>query len=301
MPDNRNGSKFMAMLERKGIVHRTIQDGDSNQSENRNGTQPPISQGEGFGPNSAGEGSPKVTPAARQPIPGMSVVTNNIMSENNNRERDDSPQQSAAGLNVSEPQAWTASSAGFSSSAGFTSSAGLSSSAAQTPYRELPVENPIGSSEAVDFEESSYTSKTPDLTAGYLTIAELFEALSLRANKVDTIYLVEEYIKTLPPSLPDEAKREIVGKIITASGFDYDLLMGDGVLRVKMLKDYAEKFSQRTDDYVAACQNELNELERKAVGIRSMVDDRKELHKKQFMTIEAEAQRLKDILTFLSG
>ena len=295
MPDNRNGSKFMAMLERKGIVHRTVQDGDSNQSENRNGTQLPISQGAGFGLDSAGEGSPRVTPAARQPIPGMSVVTNNIMSENNNRERDDSPQQSAAGLNASVPQA------GSASSAGFTSSAGLSASAAHPPYRELPMENPIGSSGSVDFEESPHTSRTPDLTAGYLTIAELFEALSLRANKVDTIYLVEEYIKTLPPSLPDEAKREIVGKIIAASGFDYDLLMGDGVLRVKMLKDYAEKFSQRTDDYVAACQNELNELERKAVGIRSMVDDRKELHKKQFMTIEAEAQRLKDILTFLSG
>jgi len=32
-----------------------------------------------------------------------------------------------------------------------------------------------------------------------------------------------------------------------------------------------------------------------------LVENRKELHKKQFFSIEAEAQRLKEILTFISG
>ena len=281
MPDNRNESRFMAMLERKGIVHRTEQNSGTTESNNHNDSQSPTSPEDRFGFDSATDEAPRITPAARQPIPGMSVVTNSIMAESNYDTQEHPNQQPVADATTSAPQS------------------SYSASTGQVHFSESTA---INSGEAVGFEDHrAHASQPVDLTAKYLAIEELFEALSLRAKRTDTIYLVEEYIKTLPPSLPDEAKRDIVGKIITASGFDFDLLMGDGVLRVKMLKDYAEKFAQRTDDYVSTFENELSELERKAASIRSMIDDRRELHKKQFMTIEAEAQRLKDILTFLSG
>jgi len=143
--------------------------------------------------------------------------------------------------------------------------------------------------------------KQENYTDRYLDIDELFEALALRSKKTDTIYLVEDYIKTLPDSLPDESRREIVSKIVAASGFDYDLLMGDGVLRVKMLKEYAERFARYTDDYISTRQSELDELEQHIMRIRRLIENRRELHKKQFLAIEAEAQRLKEILSFISG
>jgi hypothetical protein len=68
-----------------------------------------------------------------------------------------------------------------------------------------------------------------------------------------------------------------------------------------MLKEYAEKFAQYTEDYVSARDYELNELEQQILRIRKMIENRRELHKKQFFAIEAEAQRLKEILTFISG
>jgi len=138
-------------------------------------------------------------------------------------------------------------------------------------------------------------------TERYLDIDELYDALSLRSKKTDTIYLIEEYLQTLPDSLPDQSRREIVSKLVAASGFDYDLLMGDGVLRVKMLKEYAERFAKHTDDYVSTRNSELAELEQQAVRIRKLIEARRELHKKQFFALEAEAQRLKEILTFISG
>jgi len=140
----------------------------------------------------------------------------------------------------------------------------------------------------------SYTDK-------YLDIDELYEALALKSKRTDTIYLIEEYLKTLPSSLPDESRRDIITKIVAASGFDYDLLMGDGVLRVKMLKDYAERFAHHTDDYVAARQSELEDLEQQMIRVRRLIENRRELHKKQFFAIEAEAQRLKELLTFITG
>ena len=157
---------------------------------------------------------------------------------------------------------------------------------------EPPVAEPIANEMAT--RPDNYTEK-------YLNIEELYDALSLKSKKTDSIYLIEEYLETLPAALPDSTRREIVGKLLAASGFDYDLLMGDGVLRVKMLKEYAERFAQHTDDFIASRQADVDEYEQHILRIRQLIEDRRELHKKQFYTIEAEAQRLKEILTFISG
>jgi len=138
-------------------------------------------------------------------------------------------------------------------------------------------------------------------TERYLDIEELYRTLSMHSKQTDSIYLIEEYSKTLPDSLPEESRREIVAKIVAASGFDYDLLMGDGVLRVRMLKEYAERFAQHTEEYVSSRNVELEELEQQMNRIRTLIENRRELHKKQFFAIETEAQRLKEILTFISG
>ena len=138
-----------------------------------------------------------------------------------------------------------------------------------------------------------------DYAERFLDIDELYEVLSLKSNRTDTIYLIEEYLETLPDSLPDESRRDIVSKIVAASGFDYDLLMGDGVLRVKMLKEYAERFALYTDDYISKRQVELDALEQEIKRVNKLIDDRRDLHKKQFQAIEAEAKRLKVILAFI--
>ena len=147
-----------------------------------------------------------------------------------------------------------------------------------------------------------YEEKKPEsYTDRYLDIDELYDVLAMKVEKTSSIYLVEEYFNTLPDTIPTESRREIVGKIIAASGFDYDRLTQDGVLRVRMLKEYAEKFTKYTSDYVSDCEAELDALEQKMMRVRRLIDERRDLHKKQFFTIEAEAQRLKSIITLLSG
>jgi hypothetical protein len=150
-------------------------------------------------------------------------------------------------------------------------------------------------------EATSVASPADDSTGRYLEIEELYELLSLQSKKTDTIFLIEDYINSIPDSLPDESRRQIISKIVAASGFDYDLLMGDGILRVKMLKEYAEKFARHTDDYVEARMAEIAALESELGRIQGLIEDRRELHKKQFLSIEAEAGRLREILTFING
>ena len=179
---------------------------------------------------------------------------------------------------------------------------------AAAPAPEPPVQNtPDSTRESlfawIDNEVATEEQQPPteEYTARYMNIEELYDALSIKSKKTDTIYLIEDYLKTIPDSLPDESRRQIVSKIVAASGFDYDLLMGDGILRVKVLKDYAERFARYTEDYVAARQVELSELEEQIAQLHNLVEQRKELHKKQFLSIEAEAGRLREILAFFNA
>ena len=280
MPDKQNESRIMAMLERRGIVRKVDSDiGQADTVPNSGISREEMDLRSLLG-QPVNEPS-AVTPAARQPVPGMpSPVVSGGQPRAYTREQ---PQPSE----MREQAAIT----GVSRFPG-----GIESFTESSEWDEDP-HPATGATQGGDYSRQPAERYIDQ----YLEIDELYEALSLKSKRTETIYLVEEYLKTLPESLPDESRREIVGKIIVASGFDFDILMGDGVLRVKMLKEYAERFAQQTDDYVSARQQELEELEQQILRVRKMVENRRELHKKQFFTIESEAQRLKDILSFISG
>jgi len=335
MPDKQNDNKFMAMLERRGIVKKSGDEGaaadtgvphTNPEAELRTLLIPPT------------DDSVNVTPAARQPIPGLSNPSlpgeRPSQVERELREREQRPVPSLVPMDYSmsaKPESldeWQESAQSEQSGQAVSAdtpdeleepsapSRFYSNITSVDPFKDESVPDlapfsvsigSVASAPPQEFPPEPLQVLTPEpptadsYTDRYLDINELYNVLSLETNRKDTIYLIEEYLKTLPESLPDESRRDIVEKIVTASGFDYDLLMGDGVLRVKMLKDYAGRFAQYTDDYVAARNAELNELEQQSMRIRRLIENRRDLHKKQFFAIEAEAQRLKDILTFISG
>ncbi|GHV07585.1 hypothetical protein FACS1894217_08660 [Clostridia bacterium] len=134
----------------------------------------------------------------------------------------------------------------------------------------------------------------------FMEVSSLYGAFSMKTAGTDTIYLIEEYMKSLPDSLPAESRRAIIMKLIGASGFNFDGLLGDGIDRVNKLNEYAAQFAQRTNDYIAQRNAELDALDAQMQQIRALVDKRHTLHKQQFFVIETEAQRLKEILDFVT-
>ena len=341
--EKQNENKFMAMLERRGIIRKaepgeadsieTIENTASQDAINRDAT------GQNDDLRALLELSKKDTPGARrtpsQPVPGILKPLFSEDTEKPEAPEEDSPVETfkvkrSKDINDKEPDL-TADIP--------QANAEQIPGTPEIPTREEPSEmhsentNPVMPQEPADAGTPVYEVPVAEAAAGetqgsardnlfawidnekvsdeqpvaenyterYLTIEELYEVLSLRSKKTDTIYLIEDYLKTIPDSLPDESRRQIVSQIVASSGFDFDLLMGDGILRVKMLKEYAEKFARYTEDYVAACQAELAELENQIVRIHKLIENRRELHKKQFLSIEAEAGRLREILTFISG
>lgn len=315
MPDKQKDSKIMSMLERRGILRKAESD----------------SSGSSSGGNAAGydtdikplfdrpEDAVTVKSAPRQPVPGMTTpifpsdkaaeMQKELSQAMSSSEAKPSPAiPDEAPKPASTPvQTFTESSASKpatppSPPAAYAEpSKPAASFGSFNPFRngDSQSSSPTAAMESVLRENSE--PRPENYTDRYLNVDELYDALALRSKKTDTIYLIEDYLQTIPGSLPDSQRREIVAKLLAASGFDFDLLMGDGVLRVKMLKEYAERFARHTDDYIAARQAELDELDQQMMRTRRLIENRKELHKKQFYTIEGEAQRLKEILTFISG
>jgi len=312
MRDKKSESKIKAMLERTGVIRKVDESHDVDLIQTDSDIRPIIN---------IPDDTVKVTPAARQPIPGMPTPVfptekpaepkrENLQSDEDLQRDEDLEAEKALEVEltrsveipmyeeeydeiyeeISEPAVPVA-----------PPPAPINTFSREPVYDETPSVSlassmPLAPSISIerDLPSENYTDR-------FLNTEELYEALALRSKKQDSIYLIEEYLQTLPDSLPDSSRREIIGKLLTASGFDYDLLMGDGVLRVKMLKEYAERFARHTDDYIAARQAELDELDQQILRTRRLIENRKELHKKQFFSIEAEAQRLKEVLTFISG
>jgi hypothetical protein len=299
--DKQNENKFMAMLERRGIVRKVEPDEADTapgmpQSEDLSSDKPQYNRDirtlvdlAYAPPNKVEEPVPvpDFVPTAVEPTPIIQV-------------REEQPVM-ATERTVHEPQNVTYDS-GASKQVNLNNDEfSAPASARENLFNWINNEAPANetANEAAIAEPAVAT--TENYTDRYLNIDELYDALALRSKKTDTIYLIEDYLKTIPDSLPDESRRQIVKKIVTASGFDFDLLMGDGILRVKMLKEYAEKFARYTEDYIRARQSEVFELENQIVEIHNLIDNRRELHKKQFMSIEAEAARLREILAFINS
>ena len=316
MPDKRNESKIYSILERRGIIERrsekkvgedsTEVTADDLNTRYDSDIKPIISTADDSG---------RVSSTTRQPVPGMpspvftAKTSDEIMQEMSQptdvigyEDAFSAPPQSyeqeySAPAQSPVPDYYTPPPAPIAPQP----------AEPQKPTTVFGNLNPFRSTGAPDETVAlepvarEREAQPENYTDRYLNIKELYDALALRSKKTDTVYLIEEYLQTLPDSLPDSSRRDIVNKLLSASGFDYDLLMGDGVLRVKMLKEYAERFAKHTDDYIAARQAELEEMEQRSQRTRKLIENRKELHKKQFFTIEAEAQRLKEILTFISG
>ena len=149
------------------------------------------------------------------------------------------------------------------------------------------------------WDEEPPPASEPD-TDQFLDIDSLYRLFGLKTGGVDTVYLVEAYMKTLPDTLPAELRRSIILKIVAASGFDFDRLLNDGIDRVSRLNEYSSTFAARTEELVERHNVDIDALERQIQQIRELINERKNLHKRQFLAIESEAQRLKDVLDFIT-
>ena len=135
----------------------------------------------------------------------------------------------------------------------------------------------------------------------FLEISEILKEHIQSSSREHSLYQIEDYVRTLPDMIPDASRRDIVAKIIVAANLDKNTLMDDGERRMDILREYASNFSAATDSYVFSRLDEVDKLQERIDQLRDEIKARHELQEKQITIINSEMQRLKTIISFLSG
>ena len=135
----------------------------------------------------------------------------------------------------------------------------------------------------------------------FLSISEILKEHLENLPGGDTLYHIEDYVRTLPEMIPEASKRDIIAKIITAANLNKNTMAVDGEKRMEILREYAGNFSAATESYVFSRLDEVDKLQERIDQLRDEIKARHELQEKQITVINNEMQRLKTAISFLSS
>lgn len=131
------------------------------------------------------------------------------------------------------------------------------------------------------------------------SVDRVYEENNIVSADINTIFIAESYLKTLPDHLPIDVKRKAVLDIISSSGLSADKLLKDGDERKKALKNFLQGFSQTTEKIVSEYENEIQRLSESIQANEKLIMERKELQDEQAAIINYEINRLQRIINFL--
>ena len=135
----------------------------------------------------------------------------------------------------------------------------------------------------------------------FLSISEILKEHIENTPGGNALYHIEDYVRTLPDMIPEASKRDIIAKIIVAANLDIKNMKNDAVKRMDILSEYAGNCSKSTDAYVFSRLDEVDKLQERIDRLREEIKIRHEMQEQQITAINNEMQRLKTIVSFLSG
>lgn len=132
-------------------------------------------------------------------------------------------------------------------------------------------------------------------------VTSIYEKYGIAPEGLNTIFIAETYLKTLPDYLPGELKRKTVLDIIRSSGMNADNLLKDGEERKEALNNFFQKFSQTSERIIKDLECEIDKLSESIQENKKAIAKRNNLQEEQTSLINYEFQRLQKIMKFLKG
>lgn len=131
------------------------------------------------------------------------------------------------------------------------------------------------------------------------SVADVYTKSQMEIDKLKTIFMVDQFQKTLPENLPVDVKRTSVTNIINVSNMDLDNLLNDAYKRMDALNQVLEQSAQKTDDIISAKQIDIEKLEQEIGKLQQAIKERKRFQDEQTSIIEYEVQRIVGIVDFI--
>jgi hypothetical protein len=129
---------------------------------------------------------------------------------------------------------------------------------------------------------------------------EIYEKYNINNQGINSLFIVENFLKALPGYLPIDVKRESMLNIISSSGVKVENLTSDGNDRLKCLNDFSQSFSYNAKDSISRCESEIKKLSEKVNSYKKAIDGMKELQEEQEAVVRYEVERINNILQFIS-
>ena len=132
-----------------------------------------------------------------------------------------------------------------------------------------------------------------------LSVDEIYSKFQLENIKVNTIFLVDSYIKALPDNLPMDIKRQSVLNIIRASDMEAGKLINDGQDRLKALETFIVDVSEETKKIINGYEKQIQELMNMIEEYKKIINDRKRFQEEQNACVDYELQKVQNIVDFI--
>lgn len=153
--------------------------------------------------------------------------------------------------------------------------------------------------------ELKNTVETDDLIAGMknkklFKVDEIYRNYNTESQGINSLFIVESFLKALPDYLPVDVKRESTLDIVASSGVRIESLIKDGDCKLKCLKEFSQYFLDDASDTICRCENEIRMLNEKINNYKKVIGDMKKLEEEQSGVVMYEIQRINNILEFIN-
>lgn len=154
--------------------------------------------------------------------------------------------------------------------------------------------------ETENINESEYKECKVNFMDKILQTNEIYNKSNIEKNDINTVFIINSFIKALPENLPVEIKRQSVLNIIIASGMNLENLIEDGNNRLSILNTYINEFSKETENTIIQYQMEIENLNKKIDEYKNNIKTRDKLQQEQNAIITYEIQKIEEIIGFIN-
>ena len=130
-------------------------------------------------------------------------------------------------------------------------------------------------------------------------IGEVYNIYNLKLDGINTIFVIENFLKALPEYLPEDVKRQSLFDIVDSSGMSLENLIKDGSERLKSLNAFFDQFSTNISKNIQDREKDIDMLVKKINQCKSEIEGLQQLKDTQKATIDYEVQKVSNILHFV--
>jgi len=134
-----------------------------------------------------------------------------------------------------------------------------------------------------------------------MDVSEIYSFYDIENSDVNTIFMLGNFISTLPENLPYEIKKSSILGIINASKMDLNKLLGDGKKRIGALQQFAKEYQRINHDTIQQFHEEIKKLEDLIRYYKEQIHFRETIMAEQAHIIQYEVEKIQKIIDFFSN